>query len=66
MRRFWFRSGFVPPFGFWFRSAWPFPRMTEYLRALEDYKRELEEELREVNEEIERLRKVQDGEKKSA
>ncbi len=66
MRRFWFRYGFVPPFGFWFRSAWRYPRMGEYLRALEEYKQELEEELRDISEEIERLRKAQDEEKRSA
>ena len=52
----WFRFGFAPPFGFWFRSAWRFPRRDEYLRMLEDYRLELEEELAEVKEEIEHLK----------
>ncbi len=56
MRQRWFRFGFAPPLGFWFRSAWRFPRRDEYLRMLEDYRRELEEETSEVNEEIERLK----------
>lgn len=58
MRSRWFRMGFAPPFGFWFRSAWRFPRREEYLNMLEDYRRELEEELSEVKAEIERLRKL--------
>ncbi len=57
-RRFWFRYGFGPPFPFWFRSSWRFPRLDEYLEMLEEYKRELEEELRDVNEEIARLKKA--------
>jgi len=60
----WFRFGFAPPFahtgarlgGFWFRSAWRFPRRDEYLRMLEDYRQELEEELAEVKDEIEHLK----------
>lgn len=58
MRGRWFRFGFAPPFGFWFRSAWRFPRRQEYLRMLEEYRDELEEELNEVKAEIERLKKV--------
>jgi hypothetical protein len=58
LRQRWFRFGFAPPFGFWFRSAWRFPRREEYLRMLEEYREELEEELGEVKAEIERLRKV--------
>ena len=54
----WFRFGFAPPCGFWFRSAWRFPRRDEYLRMLEEYRQELEEELAEVKEEIEQLKKV--------
>jgi len=45
----WFRFGFAPPFGFWFRSAWRFPRRQEYLRMLEEYRQELDEELAEVS-----------------
>lgn len=56
MRHRWFRFGFAPPFGFWFRSAWRFPRREEYLRMLEEYHDELKEELAEVEEEIERLK----------
>jgi hypothetical protein len=63
MRSRWFRFGFAPPFGFWFRSAWRFPRPAEYLKMLEEYRRELEEELAEVNTEIERLKKVDEEEK---
>lgn len=51
-----FRFGFAPPFGFWFRSAWRFPRREEYLKMLEEYRNELQEELAEVNEEIESLK----------
>lgn len=51
----WFRFGFAPPFGFWFRSAWRFPRRDEYLRMLEEYRDELEAELSEVKTEIERM-----------
>ncbi len=61
MRHRWFRFGFAPPFGFWFRSAWRFPRREEYLRMLEEYREELEEELAEVKEEIERLKKNAEG-----
>lgn len=53
----WFRFGFAPPFGFWFRSAWRFPRRDEYLHMLEEYRQELEEELAEVKDEIERLKR---------
>ncbi len=56
MRGRWFRFGFAPPFGFWFRSAWRFPRRDEYLRMLEEYRDELEEELTEVRTEIERMK----------
>ena len=56
MRGRWFRFGFAPPFGFWFRSAWRFPRREEYLRMLQEYHDELEEELTEVEVEIERLK----------
>ena len=56
MRGRWFRFGFAPPFGFWFRSAWRFPRRQEYLRMLEEYRDELEEELTEVKTEIERMK----------
>jgi len=63
MRGRWFRFGFAPPFGFWFRSAWRFPRRKEYLRMLEGYREELEEELGEVKAEIERLHQA--GEEKS-
>mgnify|MGYP005863765857 CR=1 FL=1 len=63
-RRWRFRYGFVPPFGFYFRSAWRFPRRQEYLRMLEEYKEELEEELQEVNREIEWLRKAETEEEK--
>jgi hypothetical protein len=52
-RGFKFRYGFMPPFGFYFRSAWHFPRRQEYLTMLEEHKAELEEELREVEREIE-------------
>lgn len=65
MRSRWFRFGFAPPFGFWFRSP-PlagFPRPGEYMKMLEEYRRELEEELAEVNSEIERLKKVDQEEK---
>ena len=58
MRSRWFRFGFAPPFGFWFRSAWRFPRRQEYLRMLEEYRDELEEELNEVKAEIDRLKRV--------
>ncbi len=58
MRGSWFRFGFAPPFGFWFRSAWRFPRRQEYLRMLEEYRDELEEELNEVKAEIDRLKRV--------
>jgi len=58
MRGRWFRFGFAPPFGFWFRSAWRFPRHQEYLRMLEEYSDELEEELNEVKAEIDRLKRV--------
>ncbi len=54
-----FRFGFAPPFGFWFRSAWRFPRRDEYLKMLEEYRQELEEELTEVKQEIERLKTVE-------
>ena len=60
MRQRWFRFGFAPPLGFWFRSAWRFPRRDEYVGMLEDYRRELEEELAEVKEEIERLKKAEE------
>ena len=56
VRQRWFRFGFAPPFGFWFRSAWRFPRRQEYLRMLQEYRQELEEELTEVKAEIERLK----------
>ena len=56
MRGRWFRFGFAPPFGFWFRSAWRFPRREEYLHMLQEYHDELEEELTEVKAEIERLK----------
>ncbi len=56
LRGRWFRFGFAPPFGFWFRSAWRFPRRDEYLRMLEEYRDELEEELTEVRAEIERMK----------
>ncbi len=56
MRGRWFRFGFAPPFGFWFRSAWRFPRREEHLRMLEEYRDELEEELTEVGPEIERMK----------
>ncbi len=56
----WFRFGFAPPFGFWFRSAWRFPRRHEYLRMLEEYRDELQEELTEVNTEIERMKTVKE------
>ena len=55
-----FRFGFAPPFGFWFRSAWRFPRREEYLRMPEEYRSELEEELAEVKEEIEWLKKARE------
>ena len=48
-----FRFGFAPPLGFWFRSAWRFPRREEYLCMLE-------EELAEVKEEIEWLKKARE------
>ena len=60
MRSRWFRFGFAPPFGFWFRSAWRFPRRQEYVRMLEEYCDELQEELEEVKAEIERLKRVED------
>ena len=50
-----FRCEFAPPFGFWFRSAWRFPRREEYLRMLEEYRDEHEEELTDVRAEIERI-----------
>ncbi len=56
MRGRWFRFGFAPPYGFWFRSAWRFPRRDEYLRMLEEYRDELEEELTEVRAEIVRMK----------
>jgi hypothetical protein len=59
MRGRWFRFGFAPPFGFWFRSAWRFPRREEYLRMLEDYRDELQEELDEVKAEIDRLKRTE-------
>jgi hypothetical protein len=62
MRQRWFRFGFAPPFGFWFRSAWRFPKRDEYLKMLEEYRRELEEELAEVKSEIERTKKGDDSE----
>ncbi|MDO8615780.1 MAG: hypothetical protein Q7T33_08610 [Dehalococcoidia bacterium] len=70
MRQRWFRFGFAPPFahmgarlgGFWFRSAWRFPRREEYLRMMEEYRQELEDELSGVKVEIERLKKA--GEEK--
>jgi len=58
MRQRWFRFGFAPPFGFWFRSSWRFPRREEYLRMLDEYRQELEEELAEVKGEIDRLKKA--------
>jgi len=57
MRQRWFRFGFAPPFGFWFRSAWRFPRKDEHVRMLEEYRKELEEELTEVRGEIERMKR---------
>jgi len=57
MRQRWFRFGFAPPFGFWFRSAWRFPRKDERVRMLEEYRKELEEELTEVRGEIERMKR---------
>ncbi len=63
MRGRWFRFGFAPPFGFWFRSAWRFPRRQEYVRMLEEYRDELQEELTEVKAEIERLKKAGEEEK---
>jgi len=51
-----FRFGFAPPLGFWFRSAWRFPRREEYVKMLEEYRDELEKELAEVKKEIEDLR----------
>jgi hypothetical protein len=62
MRQRWFRFGFAPPFGFWFRSAWRFPKRDEYIRMLEEYRGELEEELAEVKSEIERMKKGDDSE----
>ncbi len=59
MRGRWFRFGFAPPFGFWFRSSRRFPRREGYLPILEEYRGELEEEQPEVNGEIERLKKGQ-------
>ena len=59
MRQKWFRFGYAPPFGFWLRSGWRFPRRTEYLRMLEEYRSELEEELAGVKEEIEQMRKAE-------
>ena len=53
-----FRYGFMPPFGFWFRTGWPFPRRQEYGRMLEEYKQELEQELREVEDEIQWLKQA--------
>ncbi|MCK4387597.1 MAG: hypothetical protein KAW00_02390 [Dehalococcoidia bacterium] len=47
----------LPPFGFYFHGARPFPSKEEYLGMLEDYKKNLEEELREVEKEIEEVRK---------
>ena len=58
MRGRWFRFGFAPPFGFWFRSSWRFPRRDEYVRMLEEYRDELQEEPNEVMGEIERLKKA--------
>jgi hypothetical protein len=58
MRGRWFRFGFAPPLGFWFRSAWRFPRRQEYLRMLEEYRDELEEELAEVKSEIEKMKRT--------
>jgi hypothetical protein len=48
----------MPPFAFWFRTGWPFPRRQEYGRMLEEYKQELEQELREVDEEIQWLKQA--------
>jgi hypothetical protein len=62
MRQRWFRFGFAPPFGFWFRSAWRFPKRDEYLKMLEEYGAELEEELAEVKSEIERMKKGDESE----
>jgi hypothetical protein len=62
MRQRWFRFGFAPPFGFWFRSAWRFPKRDEYLKMLEEYSGELEEELAEVKSEIERMKKGDESE----
>ena len=60
MHRHWgFRYGFVPPFGFWFRTGWRFPRRQEYLRMLEEYREELEAELQEVNREIEWVKRAE-------
>lgn len=56
MRQRWFRFGFAPPLGFWFRSAWRFPRRDEYLKMLEEYRDELEEELAEVKKEIDQMK----------
>jgi hypothetical protein len=63
MRGRWFRFEFAPPLGFWFRSAWRFPRRQEYVRMLEEYRDELEEELNEMKAEIERLKKAGEAEK---
>ncbi len=51
MRSRWTRFGFAPPFGFWFRSPWRFPRRQECLRMLE-------EDLAEVESQIERMKRT--------
>lgn len=61
-----FRYGFMPPFGFWFRTGWPFPRRQEYLRMLEEHKEELEEELREVEQGIQWLKRADEPREESA
>jgi hypothetical protein len=54
-REFGFDFGF-PPFGFYFRGPWRFPKKEEYLKMLEEYKKNLEEELEEVEKEIGELK----------
>ncbi len=60
MRGRWFRFGFAPPVGFWFRSAWRFPRRDEYVRMLEGVPRRAPAGLTEVNAEIERMKTVKE------
>ena len=60
----WFRFGFAPLFGSWFRSPRRFPRRDEYLHMLEEYRNGLEEELAEVRGEIEWFKKGQVEEKR--